>query len=891
VRIPGCPLRFAVAAWVTACAPDIAVRLDPPDGTRSVLLADESDPPSLTASDLPAELERTLAELEARPIHALFFADDLAALQIPPGSVTPALAEPDRPIPPRVGQRRTVAAEGTVDWVDEPTLPDPIAEIRLRPLDPIACAFAGGCFESAAPIRCKVPCADPPPVLPPDPPRSIDGPSPPELLPCAAGWLEIPGADPPRCEPPGLFAFVACSSSQAQWFSEASCSRVGSACPTDAFPPWTGPAVYVRAGSNGTGTAGDPYGRIADALALTPGDAAILIAPGTYTEELWANRDRTLIGACPERTHLRGVLPLQATDGARVTVRDLSIRGDATAVVAVFGALLELEDVVLESASDNCALIDGAELVARRVSLPSCGLRSVLAAGARVSAEDFVAAASTFTSIELIAGSTVTLDRFVIRDVAAIGPETGSGLGVGPGSVLVARRGAIAGTPGAGVVSPYASSRINLEDLSVSDAGYGIHHLEGRLEADRIDVHDVRDRAVFIRGSATATITDLVVRRSTVQGIEGAAVRLDGGSRAVLRRAILEDGTGGVAMDRRGTTATIEDTYIARHASTATFAAYGIRLEQPSRALVRRTWIEDVAGVGILASNDAAIELEDLTIRRTVRDGAGLEGRGLYLFSAEGTASRARIDGAVQGVLVNRPGSRLVADDLEVAGTAEVGILVTAEGEVRASGVEIRENRGLAILVELESTGSFADLTSIADSVPTATAFAVTESSSVTLVRAAFHGSGDLTARASDFDATSLVVTDPISSGFRAVQGAIVRLAQVEIHFPSGWGVSSETESRVVGSNIAVTETVRGARGYGASFVARELAFLDVSQFSLSGSVEQCVLFELGEMSLASGIVEGCPIGAEIRDPSADGSSILENVIYRDTARPIVLMR
>src|SRR2546430_5238466 len=114
------------------------------------------------------------------------------------------------------------------------------------------------------------------------------------------------------------------------------------------FPAVTG-AYFVD--DNGP-TDATHFTTIQAAVAAAPAGATIAIEAGTYTGSVTLGKDVSLIGRCPAQVTLQGAAattPGIASSGHTATIRGLTITDFEVAVSADAGAIVVVEDAVLEA--------------------------------------------------------------------------------------------------------------------------------------------------------------------------------------------------------------------------------------------------------------------------------------------------------------------------------------------------------------------------------------------------------------------------------------------------------------------------------------------------------------------------------------------------------------
>jgi hypothetical protein len=509
--------------------------------------------------------------------------------------------------------------------------------------------------------------------------------------------------------------------------------------------------VWVRSGATGgDGSMAAPYGTIGEGLAAASPGSIVAVAAGTYAEALDVPDGVTIHGACAERTIVRTPSASSAAAGVRAgrtaTLERLTLGGAGPGVLA-YGAVT-LRGVAIESATSGGIGVLGGTLDAERVLVrdtqPDAGgrlgrgieidlggsatLRDVVverargagialnrsgglvAAGVGVrgtlpnAAGRFGSGISAFdastidldaVAIEgaseaglLVDGSTATVRRTVIRDVASEpATENGSGLFARTARVHLAEvwieRSTRAG------ISAYAGTTLDAADVlvesvapSTSGTAVGAGSVSSAVTIERAVLRDLAFAALIAAGDA-ATETSIVARDVRVQRVAatenaGEAVIASGGAVVELRRFAAEDLTTLAAQALGpGTRLVLELGTIARVAEGAVYdVGRGIEIDEGAAGAVTDVRVEGVRETAIVAY------------------GAGST-LALTRVSIEGISERACAAGACPGEgggsgVAAVFGAAIDARDLHVTGAPLCGVQV-AEGamlDVRSGTLE-----------------------------------------------------------------------------------------------------------------------------------------------------------------------------------------------------------
>lgn len=251
---------------------------------------------------------------------AVAFDHDLEALDLPAGAIADAMAGEGRALPPTLGVYES--EDGG------PLLPSALTpSFKLPPHDWAAVAKRGRCADG--PYYTTAVCGSTVSfeVAEPNPPRLTDASGQ-----CPGGWTLSPHVidrDPlspltlSLCVPP---ARVSCSGATMQATRDATCRPIGPSCdPGSPFRAGIAEApstVFVLAGAvGGDGSRAAPLGSIEAAL-RSPGVRVVALGEGVYAEDVALAGAVDLLGACSERTVLRGLVTLH---GHRGLVSGLSV--------------------------------------------------------------------------------------------------------------------------------------------------------------------------------------------------------------------------------------------------------------------------------------------------------------------------------------------------------------------------------------------------------------------------------------------------------------------------------------------------------------------------------------------------------------------------------------
>ncbi|MCA9572387.1 MAG: hypothetical protein KC656_31325, partial [Myxococcales bacterium] len=146
------------------------------------------------------------------------------------------------------------------------------------------------------------------------------------------------------------------------------CTVVGSPCPEVGWPTdLPAGSVYVAVGGTGAGTAHEPVGTIAEALALVADGGTIALGVGTFDGPVQLARPVTVRGSCAQGTVLTATLTPDAMlldIDADTTLRDLTLRPVGGMGAPLDGATLVLDQVVVDGFVERAFWLQEATLLA-----------------------------------------------------------------------------------------------------------------------------------------------------------------------------------------------------------------------------------------------------------------------------------------------------------------------------------------------------------------------------------------------------------------------------------------------------------------------------------------------------------------------------------------------
>ena len=529
----------------------------------------------------------------------------------------------------------------------------------------------------------------------------------PVLTPCPAGWSErLPwrSGAPVTCEPWPADRIGSCSDAFERFPETAGCSRIGSTCPADGWPadlPADG-VLYVAGGaSGGDGTRALPFATIDDALAVATPGTIVALSTGEHEARVVLGDGIELRGACPDGTTLRtppegGTTISSSGTGARVT--DLRITGPGEGIRAMTGTL-SLAGVLIEGATlvgivaREGSEVNGESVVIRRMEpSPVVGLGIAVAAlGGQVTLSRAVVDQSRefgFLVGGPAAGIALT-DAAVRNTLPTASGEIGVAIAVAEGARASLARSVVEHSLTGAISVSEPATVLELDHVLVrntdadrlsGDFGVGITIFEGASATIRRTVCEtVRTAGISIHSTgelSSVVLSDVLVRDVATElstGERGYGIGALQATHLEAQRVLVErTHTAGVSV-YGGADALIEDLQVFDVRPGGGIAGNGIAVEDRGTLTLVRGWVEQAHEVGISVFDQAALDAEDLTVRRTrSRLGDGTWGRGINVQDGALTLARARIEDALEvGLFAHGPSSTVSGTDVSIVRTHE----------------------------------------------------------------------------------------------------------------------------------------------------------------------------------------------------------------------------
>lgn len=515
----------------------------------------------------------------------------------------------------------------------------------------------------------------------------------PALGACPDGWAEVDVDGVTVCDPtpggPTPGGPAPCPEGEARFVGSASCAPIGGACPSGDFADeLPADAIHVRPGGSGDGSAGAPFGTIAQGISAWRAGRTIALAKGTYDEAVRLPVGATLRGACARETRLtlsssfagQSVIALEG--GA---VSDLTVAETDAAGVLVRRGEVTLERVVVDRATTFGVIVGGGRLTARELVVrgiapggDGSGGFGLIVDDAAAGLERAVLEENTLAGAIVTAGATLELTDVAARD--ATGARLGAGFISQDGGTISGRRVEVTRSTGAGL-------------LSNAGGGYALEDVV------------VRDVTGAPMGWALSALGEVSLTRAWLSGAQGTGVQVGEGGRIALTDVVVDgvrehptmNGFGqGLGVSQRGTLVVervfVRDTLAGAVSVIGQDTLGDARLEGRDLTL-RDVRDEGVAGVGLYVDVLGEVELEGLTVERTTHGGVVVGGgSAVSLTDVRVEDTTPDVEDGLWGRAVEVRDSRLTLTRARLARQHEVGVIVSG-GEAALEDVEIHATR------------------------------------------------------------------------------------------------------------------------------------------------------------------------------------------------------
>lgn len=696
-----------LATVVAGCVPARTFELPALDvATRSMLVVLErpGQPMRLFARALDDAPIDYLLETSAR-VTILELGGTLEYFDLSPGPVTLATSEPSRPLPPWLAAH---VLDPVAGWTARPPS-DALASLRLPPVDLVRCAELRGC---AAGDVCVLPC--PRATAPVAPARAEL----PRAEVCPDGWASVEHPDLAGgryCEPYPVLTPSDCSVGEYLFPGDRACTPLGS-CSEGNYPAelvGRPDVLFVDASAapGGVGTVERPFNSLAAAIALAGPGAVVALARGEYPASVTVNDALTIVGACTASTVLSappGELAVHVVAAQGVTLQGLTLRAAEQAFAIDAGAQVRLEDVVVEGGAPS--VVDDATLDVDGVVFSGAGLE---VSGGRIDGQRLGVDAAG-VGLALARGASAAL-----RGVTVAGANEGLHLD-GARDVLV--RELVVERSGTVGLFVRATATTTITDFVVrgtSQSGaavIGVDVAGSAISVARGLVDDIRGRALFAHEGGDVRVEDVSTRCSGVPSPDPIAphftgVEVDFGGHLRARRLASAGDDGHGLGIRGGSSVDVDDLTITRRCRGRGSPVSAMLIDSASTARMTRVWIEPSDGDGIHMGDDRTdATIEDLVIGPSLGDGlqVGCGGSLITACRVAITLERVRIvEPLLAGALVFTAGP-VVMRDVEIVGPgaperAGLGLEVRRLAELGVSRFALT---GLASGVRLHDGGA-----------------------------------------------------------------------------------------------------------------------------------------------------------------------------------------
>ncbi len=565
-------------------------------------------------------------------VTVLTYTKTLAELNIPSGVILPSAEGSARGFPAETKSytaRLSAGGIGAGAWTAGEPSPA-VRSFKYSQLSTIECVELGGCYpqttvDLAGNKICAVPCPEPPAPMRPAQPQPV-------ILNCTAPWE--------RHTVTSTLSFCAprvgdCPGEREVYFPSGRCAAIGRPCPpdgeyADGLPP---EAIFVRrsAPAGGDGSRGAPYSSITEALSASANTGTVTLALAAenlvHGDILGLERNRTLIGACPEKSILTG--PIGVARG-RTTFSNLQISSSVNGVLISPHAHGRIEDSVISSAQYAVSTLGSVEVVECELTGGYGGVASNPIGSGHTSVEQVIVHGGRFDGMIFTGGHNAT---FSVQGAIIAGAHQAAGI------ALNDARGMIDGaeihdfaqgiTVGAGTAS-IAHVRVeNTQDgILVAELGRAFGKelvvARARTVALRIWGFGEFEQAALLRGeeeAVQASMTgEVVLRDSQVIDNHGFyAITTNVHSKLTLQRvALINPMAGGISV-REGSDVRLNDVSITSdgdHLPNANESSLQVVGNMRTMVTGERLFFSNPPSHGIETARRGVLILSDLTIEK-----------------------------------------------------------------------------------------------------------------------------------------------------------------------------------------------------------------------------------------------------------------------------------
>ncbi|MER6155371.1 right-handed parallel beta-helix repeat-containing protein [Streptomyces sp. NPDC001868] len=409
------------------------------------------------------------------------------------------------------------------------------------------------------------------------------------------------------------------------------------------------------------------YSSLAAALEAASDGDVLIVAPGTYRENLVVRRGVTLRGpeGSPGSVRIAPVDGVPLTVSASAVVQDLHVEGQDAAAPALLvedgtPELLDLR-IVTRSAA-GIEVRGGARPTVRRCTVDNpAGIGIAVVDGGGGVFEECEVVAAGQAGVAVRGGGHPRLERCRVHHTS------GSGLtATGENSALEAVGCEVYEVRGSGVqITGRATAHLTDCDVHRTTADGVTLDTDAVLTLADCRIHDIPENAVDLRSRSVLTLTRTTVRQF---GRNGLSV-WDPGTRVDANQCEIFDSTGDypAVWVSDGATVVLESCRV-HDVPDALFV-----LDRGSRADVVDSDLSQVRNTAVSVSDGATAQLDDCRIRDAAT-GAWFRDHG-----SGGTLNNCTVDGTQTGVIVTK-GADPTIERCTVTSPAEAGFYVSAGG-------------------------------------------------------------------------------------------------------------------------------------------------------------------------------------------------------------------
>lgn len=409
------------------------------------------------------------------------------------------------------------------------------------------------------------------------------------------------------------------------------------------------------------------YSSLAAALEAASDGDVLIVAPGTYRENLVVQRGVTLRGpeGSPGSVRIAPVDGVPLTVSASAVVQDLHVEGQDAAAPALLvedGAPELLDLRIVTRSATGIEVRGGARPTVRRCTVDNpAGIGIAVVDGGGGVFEECEVVAAGQAGVAVRGGGHPRLDRCRVHHTS------GSGLAAtGENSALEAVGCEVYEVRGSGVqITGRATAHLTDCDVHRTTADGVTLDTDAVLTLADCRIHDIPENAVDLRSRSVLTLTRTTVRQF---GRNGLSV-WDPGTRVDANQCEIFDSTGDypAVWVSDGATAVLESCRV-HDVPDALFV-----LDRGSRADVVDSDLSQVRNTAVSVSDGATAQLDDCRIRDAAT-GAWFRDHG-----SGGTLNGCTVDSTQTGVIVTK-GADPTIERCTVTSPAEAGFYVSAEG-------------------------------------------------------------------------------------------------------------------------------------------------------------------------------------------------------------------